>query len=54
MLVSLKELSGSTIKVTDGDLGQSKDVSIILNFFVASQKNIAGAPFHGLKIKDKT
>jgi hypothetical protein len=26
MLVSLKELSGSTIKATDGDLGQIKDV----------------------------
>jgi len=26
MLVSLKELSGSTIKATDGDLGQVKDV----------------------------
>jgi uncharacterized protein YrrD len=26
MLVSLKELSGSTIKTTDGDLGQVNDV----------------------------
>jgi hypothetical protein len=39
MLVSLKELSGSTIKATDGDLGQTKDVyfddrSLIIRFLV--------------------
>jgi hypothetical protein len=39
MLVSLKELSGSTIKATDGDLGQVKDVyfddrSLTIRFLV--------------------
>lgn len=39
MLVSLKELSGSTIKATDGDLGQAKDVyfddrSLTIRFLV--------------------